>query len=114
MGAGKGERAKEATFDAEIRKHHQSMRDKVQEVAVAAAPYFHPRLQATAIDINADTKITYAITDKPLSPDEWIATYGHEADRAVAQARLAVEAAAHSDIDGQGFENDPETGERIH
>jgi hypothetical protein len=56
-------------------KKAAGLRAQAQECARDAGPYIHPRLASFDQSINGGLTVHYAISDKPLSPEEWIAEY---------------------------------------
>jgi len=59
---------------AEVKKA-AGLRNMAQECARDAGPYIHPRLASIEQALKGGLTVQYAISDKPLTPEEWIATY---------------------------------------
>jgi hypothetical protein len=59
---------------AEVNKA-AGLRAQAQECARDAGPYIHPRLASIERAVKGGLTVTYDISDKPLTPEEWIATY---------------------------------------
>lgn len=64
--------------------------DSQLQAAIAAAPYIHPRLASTDTTIKSDN-VHHVISDKPLSEDEWLASYTAPAAPAVNDASDAAD-----------------------
>ena len=58
-----------------MRDHASADRwDEAAKVAAMAAPYIHPRL--AAIDMKSEADLTvYAVSDTPMSTEEWAAKF---------------------------------------
>lgn len=50
------------------------------QAAQQAAPYFAPKLAAIEQKIETRENIKWVISDKPLTPQEWVDTYGDKGD----------------------------------
>jgi hypothetical protein len=59
---------------AEVKKA-AGFRAQAQECARDAGPYIHPRLASIEQAVKGGFTVTYDISDKPLTPEEWIAEY---------------------------------------
>jgi hypothetical protein len=59
---------------AEVKKA-AGLRDMAHTCARDAAPYLHPRLASIEQALRGGLTVQYAISDKPMSNEEWIATY---------------------------------------
>lgn len=55
------------------------------EAAQAAAPYIHPRLASTDTTVKSDN-VHRVLSDKPMSIEEWTATYGDPANDGTAKS----------------------------
>jgi hypothetical protein len=67
----------EAQFEyllAEVTKA-AGLRAQAQECARDAGPYIHPRLASIEQAVKSGVTVTYDISDKPLTLEEWAATY---------------------------------------
>jgi hypothetical protein len=59
---------------AEVKKA-VGLRNMAQECARDAAPYLHPRLASIEQALKGGLTVQYAISDKPLTPEEWDKQY---------------------------------------
>lgn len=53
-------------------------RKTATEMAIAAAPYIHPRLAATEMKVDGEYR-QRVISDKPMSDQQWMALHGSPA-----------------------------------
>jgi hypothetical protein len=59
---------------AEVKKA-AGLREMAQECARDAGPYLHPRLASIEQTLKGGLTVQYAISDKPLTSEEWIKQY---------------------------------------
>ena len=63
---------------AEVKKA-AGLRDMAHTCARDAAPYLHPRLASIEQALKVGLTVQYAISDKPMTPEDWAKQYADSA-----------------------------------